>query len=96
LHFFALSVTTSLKIPGAVIPRRVFTRPGSFATGSNQRQASSAMPPIATKNGEPLKRRRANGYNFSNRFPQTPPVVETSAMHPLILLTFLRQLRKLG
>jgi bifunctional non-homologous end joining protein LigD len=28
------------------------------------------MPPIATKNGEPRKRRRANGYNFSNRFPQ--------------------------
>jgi hypothetical protein len=59
-------------------------------------QPMSAMPPIATKNGEPLKRRRANGYNFSNRFPQTPPVVETSAMHPLILLTFSRQLRKLG
>jgi prolyl-tRNA editing enzyme YbaK/EbsC (Cys-tRNA(Pro) deacylase) len=31
LHFFALSVTTSLKIPGAVIPRRVFTRPGPSA-----------------------------------------------------------------
>jgi hypothetical protein len=31
---------------------------------------TSAMPPIATKNGEPLKRRRANGNNFSNRFPQ--------------------------
>jgi bifunctional non-homologous end joining protein LigD len=30
----------------------------------------SAMPPIATKNGGPLKRRRANGNNFSNRFPQ--------------------------
>jgi hypothetical protein len=29
--FFALSVTTSLKIPGAVIPRRVFTRPGAVA-----------------------------------------------------------------
>ena len=29
--FFALSVTTSLKIPGAVIPRRVFTRPGSLS-----------------------------------------------------------------
>ena len=27
--FFALSVTTSRKIPGAVIPRRVFTRAGS-------------------------------------------------------------------
>jgi hypothetical protein len=31
LHFFALSVATSLKIPGAVIPRRVFTRPGPNA-----------------------------------------------------------------
>jgi hypothetical protein len=30
----------------------------------------SAIPPIATKNGEPLKRRRPNGNNFSNRFPQ--------------------------
>ena len=31
----------------------------------------SAMPPIATKNGEPLKAtRRANRNNFSNRFPQ--------------------------
>ena len=30
----------------------------------------SAMPPIATKNGEPQKRRRANGNNFSTRFPQ--------------------------
>jgi hypothetical protein len=28
------------------------------------------MTPIATKNGEPLKRRRANGNNFPNRFPQ--------------------------
>jgi hypothetical protein len=28
------------------------------------------MRPIATKNGEPLKRRRANRNNFSNRFPQ--------------------------
>jgi hypothetical protein len=26
--FFALNVTTSLKIPGAVIPRNVFTQPG--------------------------------------------------------------------
>ena len=31
---------------------------------------TSAIPPIATKNGEPLERRRANGNNFSNRFPQ--------------------------
>ena len=28
------------------------------------------MPPIATENGEPLRRRRANGNNLSNRFPQ--------------------------
>jgi len=28
------------------------------------------MPPITIKNGEPLKRRRANGNNFSHRFPQ--------------------------
>src|SRR5260221_14241876 len=31
LRFFALSVTTSLKILGAVIPRRVFTQPGPKA-----------------------------------------------------------------
>jgi hypothetical protein len=29
LHFFAVNLTTSLKIPGAVIPRKVFTQPGS-------------------------------------------------------------------
>jgi hypothetical protein len=29
LHFFALHLTTGLKIPGAVIPLNVFTRPGS-------------------------------------------------------------------
>jgi hypothetical protein len=28
-HWPCVSVTTSLKIPGAVIPRRLFTRPGS-------------------------------------------------------------------
>jgi hypothetical protein len=33
LHIFALSVTTSLKIPGAVIPRRVFTRLGAIVAG---------------------------------------------------------------
>jgi hypothetical protein len=31
LHFFALNVITSLKIHGAVIPRNVFTQPGSTA-----------------------------------------------------------------
>jgi hypothetical protein len=30
--FFALRITTEPKIPGAVIPRRVFTQPGSFTT----------------------------------------------------------------
>ena len=29
MHFFALRMTIGLKIPGAVIPRRVFTQPGS-------------------------------------------------------------------
>src|SRR6516162_11036984 len=29
LRFFALRMTTEPKIPGAVIPRRVFTQPGS-------------------------------------------------------------------
>src|SRR5580700_4706582 len=30
--FFALRVTVEPKIPGAVIPRRVFTQPGSIAS----------------------------------------------------------------
>jgi len=30
--FFALRVTVEPKIPGAVIPRGVFTQPGSFST----------------------------------------------------------------
>src|ERR1700730_3572169 len=30
--FFCLNVTTSLKITGAVIPRNVFTQPGSFVS----------------------------------------------------------------
>src|SRR5262249_52389155 len=29
LYFFALNVTTRLKISGAIIPRNVFTQPGS-------------------------------------------------------------------
>ena len=33
----------------------------------------SAIPPIATKNGEPLKRRRANGNNFSNASRRSSP-----------------------
>jgi hypothetical protein len=31
LRFFALRMTLGLKIPGAVIPRRVFTQPGSLS-----------------------------------------------------------------
>ena len=34
LCFFALRMTTGPKIPGTVIPRRVFTQPGSIATHS--------------------------------------------------------------
>ena len=55
MHFFALSVITSLKIPGAVIPRRVFTRPGSIATGWNQQQVQPC--PLfgdRYRSGEPL------------------------------------------
>jgi hypothetical protein len=49
LHYFALSVTTSLKIPGAVIPRRVFTRPGSIATGrASCRSSNVRNAPLAT------------------------------------------------
>jgi hypothetical protein len=42
------------------------------------------MPPIATKNGEPLKRRRAKGNNFSHRFPQivTAPDNAPGALMP--------------
>ena len=43
MHFFALSVTTSLKIPGAVIPRRLFTRPGPKAEVERASQQSEAM-----------------------------------------------------
>ena len=32
MRFFALRVTVEPKIPGAVIPRRVFTQPGSFTS----------------------------------------------------------------
>jgi hypothetical protein len=31
--FFALRITTEPKIPGAIIPRRVFTQPGSIIDG---------------------------------------------------------------
>ena len=43
MHFFALSVTASLKIPGAVIPRRLFTRPGPKAEVERASQQSEAM-----------------------------------------------------
>jgi hypothetical protein len=51
LHFFAVNLTTSLKIPGAVIPRNVFTQPGSQASeaiGAGGR-SMSAVPLIASK-----------------------------------------------
>jgi hypothetical protein len=38
LRFFALSVITSLKIPGAIILRRVFTQPGPI------RETSARQP----------------------------------------------------
>jgi hypothetical protein len=38
LRFFALRVTVEPEIPGAGIPRRVFTQPGSFATGTCQQR----------------------------------------------------------
>src|SRR5260370_23734669 len=53
LRFFALSATTSLKILGAVIPRRVFTQPGPKA-------ASIGPPRNASANwGAPAARTRA-------------------------------------
>jgi len=45
--------------------------PGRQGESSN-RPPEVPVAPIATKNGEPLKRRRANRNNFSNRLP---PVV---------------------
>ena len=50
--FFALRMTIGPKIPGAVIPRRVFTQPGSFASvpGWAARPSMSAALPIATEN----------------------------------------------
>jgi hypothetical protein len=53
LHFFALSVTPSLKIPGAVIPRRVFTQPGPEAAIRPVTELSRALqctrPQIASR-----------------------------------------------
>ena len=48
LRFFALSVTTSLKIPGAVIPRSVFTqpRPTAATRPSTELQALWSQPLI--------------------------------------------------
>ena len=45
----------------------------------------SAMPPIATKNGEPLKRRRANGNNFSNRFAQIVAALTVLAVRSCLI-----------
>ena len=53
--FFALRMITGPKIPGTVIPRRVFTQPGSFASlGDWLRQPGVAGP-----------RRRDNPYTES-------------------------------
>jgi len=54
LRFFALRMTIGPKIPGAVIPRRVFTQPGSIAAemiGTVQRPMS-ALPPKADKRAD--------------------------------------------
>jgi hypothetical protein len=62
LHFFALSVTTSVEIPGAVIPRRVFTRAGSFSDVQNRQgdvcfwvQQPTLDPPARTRPGAPSR-----------------------------------------
>jgi hypothetical protein len=39
--FFALRMTTEPKISGAVIPRRVFTQPGSWSCDPERRVGSS-------------------------------------------------------
>jgi hypothetical protein len=46
LRFFALRTIIGLKIPGVVIPRSVFTQPGSFAYRSlrDENRSMSAMP----------------------------------------------------
>src|SRR5215475_14194961 len=43
--FFALRITTEPKIPGAVIPRRVFTQPGSRAAVRATLALSPLCPP---------------------------------------------------
>ncbi len=48
--FFALRVTVEPKIPGAVIPRRVFTQPGNrCGVNEARRRSLSAVDPIATR-----------------------------------------------
>jgi hypothetical protein len=56
LHIFALSVTTSLKIPGAVIPRRVFTRPGIEADIDQYARMAGSVEndPVASKSARLL------------------------------------------
>jgi hypothetical protein len=53
--------------------------PGRQGESSN-RPPEVPVAPIATKNGEPLKRRRANRNNFSNRLP---PVVAALTVLPV-------------
>ena len=53
MHFFALRVTVEPKIPGTVIPRRVFTQPGSFATWSCQQQVRPC--PLCNESGSKFK-----------------------------------------
>ena len=60
LCFFALRMTTGPKIPGTVIPRRVFTQPGSFASCSVEagHTSNSAVPRNQTSSARLKKARR--------------------------------------
>jgi hypothetical protein len=66
LHFFALHLTTGLKIPGAVIPLNVFTQPGSLnrlqsAGGVATKWEFERVQPIPTWKGPlpPTMRKRS-------------------------------------
>ena len=80
MHFFALSVTTSLKIPGAVIPRRVFTRPGTLAYGGGSTKPNSSRLffrqwPVfqcSRKNATETALAGVGGFELSN--PEKPPL----------------------
>jgi hypothetical protein len=45
--FFALRIITEPKIPGAIIPRGVFTQPGSIAPFSRAKCMSATAPKAA-------------------------------------------------